>query len=99
MLGNMTKLMAQMQSLQETLRSLTVEGIGGNGVVKVILNCQQNILAVRFNPDLVGQVEPGDLGKMITEAYNAAQTESKVKAKEEASKVTGLNLSNLPGLF
>ncbi|RYD06202.1 hypothetical protein N752_04755 [Desulforamulus aquiferis] len=99
MLGNMSKIIGQMQGLQETLKSLTVEGNGGNGVVKVIMNGQQNILAVRFNPDLVGQIDPIELGQMIIEAYNTAQSNSKEKAKEEVSKITGLNLANLPGLF
>lgn len=99
MFGNMTKMLGQMQTLQETLKNLTVEGTAGDGVVKVIMNGQQNVLAVRFNPDLVAEVDPVTLGQMITEAYNAAQLESKSKAKEEVSKVTGLNLSNLPGLF
>jgi len=99
MLGNMTKLLGQMQSLQEQLKNLTVEATAGEGTVRVIMNGQQNVLAVRFNPDTVGNMKPDVLGQMIIEAFTEAQKQSKARAKEEVSKITGLNLTNLPGLF
>lgn len=99
MLGNMTKIMGQLQGLQQFLKDLTVEGTAGEGLVKVMMNGQQNILGVRFDSDRITEVEPEVLGQMLVEAYNQAQAESKAKAKEEVSKVTGLNLSNLPGIL
>lgn len=99
MFGNMTKIFGQLQNIQQLLKDMTVEGTAGDGLVKVIINGQQNILAVRFDPDRIATVEPEVLGQMLTEAYNQAQNESKEKAKEEVTKATGLNLSGLPGLF
>lgn len=99
MFGNMSKILGQMQNLQQYLKNLNVEGTSGDGVVRVIMNGQQSVLAVRFDPDRVADIEPEVLGQMLTEAYNMAQAESKTKAREEVTKVTGLDLSNLPGLF
>ncbi|ABO48636.1 conserved hypothetical protein 103 [Desulforamulus reducens MI-1] len=99
MFGNMAKVVGQIQNIQQFLKDMTVEGTAGDGLVKVIINGQQSILAVRFDPDRISAVEPEALGQMITEAYNQAQLESKEKAKEEVTKATGLNLSNLPGIF
>lgn len=99
MLGNMTKIFGQLQGLQQSLKDLTVEGSAGDGLVKVLINGQQSILAIRFDPERIRSVEPAELGPLLVEAYNQAQTESKNKAKEEVSKTTGLNLSNLPGMF
>lgn len=99
MFGNMTKVFGQLQNLQQILKDITAEGTAGDGLVKVIINGQQSILAVRFDPDRISSVEPEVLGQMLTEAYNQAQYESKEKAKEEVTKATGLNLSGLPGLF
>lgn len=99
MLGNMTKILGQMQQLQEQLKKLTVEATAGDGTVKIIMNAQQTVLAVRFDPDKAGNIGPEALGQMIIEAFNEAQAASKAKAREEVTKVTGLNLSSLPGLF
>ncbi|GAB6179092.1 YbaB/EbfC family nucleoid-associated protein [Desulfotomaculum defluvii] len=99
MFGNMTKIVGQLQNLQQLLKDMTVEGTAGDGLVKVIMNGQQSILAVRFDPDRIFSLESEALGQMITEAYNQAQIESKEKAKEEVTKSTGLNLSSLPGIF
>lgn len=99
MLGNMTKIMGQLQGLQQFLKELTVEGTAGDGLVKVMMNGQQNIMGVRFDPDRLSGVEPEALGQMLVEAYNQAQLESKARAKEEVTKATGLNLSNLPGIL
>lgn len=99
MLGNMTKILGQMQNLQEHLKNITVEGIAGDGAVKVIMNCQQNVLSVRFNPDIVAESAPQRLEQLILEAFTVAQGESKARAKTEVQKTTGFNLSNLPGLF
>ncbi|SHF12832.1 YbaB/EbfC family nucleoid-associated protein [Desulforamulus putei] len=99
MLGNMSKILGQLQGLQQQLKELTVEGTAGDGLVKVMMNGQQNILAVRFDPDRTPATAPEVLGQMLVEAYHQAQLESKAKARDEFSKVTGLNISNLPGIF
>ncbi len=99
MLGNMTKIFGQLQGLQQTLKDLTVEGSAGNGLVKVSINGQQSILSVRFDPERIHAMELAEVGSLVVEAYNQAQSESKDKTKEVVSKTTGLNLSNLPGIF
>lgn len=99
MLGNMTKIMGQMQQLQEQLKSVTVESAVGEGAVKIIMNAQQNILAVRFDPDKIANMKPEFFSQLIIEAFNDAQAKSKAKAREEVTKVTGLNIASLPGLF
>lgn len=99
MIGNMSKLLGQLQDLQKNLKDLTVEGTAGDGFVKIIMNGQQNVLAVRLDPERIAGAEPEVLGQLLSEAYNQAQVESKAKARNEVTRVTGLNLSNLPGIF
>ncbi|GAB6159208.1 hypothetical protein JCM39194_24080 [Desulfotomaculum varum] len=99
MFGNMSKILGQLQGLQQQLKELTVEATAGDGLVRVIMNGQQQVLAVRFDPDRINATAPEELGQMLAEAYQQAQQASKTKARDEFSKATGLNIANLPGIF
>lgn len=99
MFGNMTRIMGQLQDLQQFLKDLTVEGTAGDGMVTVVMNGQQNVMAVHIDAERIAGVESVALGQMITDAYNQAQLDSKTRAKEEVTRVTGLNLSSLPGIL
>ena len=99
MLGNMSKVLGQVQNLQEQLKKMTVEGSAGDGTVRIMMNCQQHVLGVRFNADRLGQYTPESLEQLIIEAFKQAQEKSKARAKEEVQKITGFDLSSFPGLF
>ncbi|AEG58455.1 YbaB/EbfC family nucleoid-associated protein [Desulforamulus ruminis] len=99
MLGSMSKVLGQVQNLQEQLKKMTVEGSAGNGMVRIIMNCQQHVLGVRFNADQLDQYNPESLEQLIIEAFKQAQEKSKAQAKEEVQKITGFDLSSLPGMF
>jgi nucleoid-associated protein EbfC len=98
--GNMQQMMRQAQQMQEKLQQeiaqIKVEASAGGGMVTVHMDGQKNMLAVRIEPEVAGDVEM--LQDMIVAASNEA-----VKKVDEAVKgkmggmLGGMGLP--PGLF
>jgi hypothetical protein len=102
-LGNLASLMksaqemqGRMGEIQENLRRLQVEGTAGGGMVTVVANGQQQILACRIEPALVTSNDREMLEDLIVAATNQALEKAREAASQEMSKLAG-NL-NLPGL-
>ena len=91
---------AQMMKIQEELKDKTVEASAGGGVVQVIANGHQEIVAIKIDPDAVDPDDVDMLQDLVVAAVNEALRESRELAGQEMGKVTGgLNLPNMPGLF
>jgi len=91
------KMQGKMSEIQSSLKERIVEGASGGGMVKVLVNGQQEIMAVKLNPEVV---DPDDI-PMLEDLILAAARQGLEKAKElansEMAKVTGG--MNMPGLF
>ena len=102
-IGNLMKQAQQFQTkmakLQEELGEKRVEASAGGGMVKVVVNGQQEILSMEIDPEVI---DPGDiemLQDLILAAVNDGLSRAKAMANEEMGKLTGgLNLPNIPGL-
>lgn len=103
-MGNMNKLMKQVQKmqqdmvkLQEELQEKTVEATAGGGVVKAVASGKKQIVSIEISPEVV---DPDDV-EMLQDLIMAAANEALQKAEEmvtsEMSKLTGG--LNMPGLF
>ncbi|AYO31953.1 MAG: nucleoid-associated protein EbfC [Thermoanaerobacteraceae bacterium] len=103
-MGNMNKLMKQVQKmqqdmmkLQEELKEKTVEATAGGGVVKVVASGKKQLLSIEIKPEAV---DPDDV-EMLQDLILAAANEALQKAEEmvasEMGKLTGG--LNIPGLF
>lgn len=102
--GNMAKMMKQVQKmqadmakLQEELGNRTVESTAGGGVVKVVANGKQEIVAVEIKPEAVDPEDVDMLQDLILTAVNGALNQSREMVTKEMSKLTGG--LNIPGLF
>ena len=102
--GNMAKMMNQVQKmqadmarLQEELGQRTVESSAGGGVVKVMVNGKQEVLAIDIKPEAVDPEDVEMLQDLVLTAVNDALNQSRDMVAAEMNKITGG--MNIPGLF
>jgi DNA-binding YbaB/EbfC family protein len=104
---NMGQLMKQAQQLQSKMAKLqdeigekTVEASAGGGMITVVANGRQEILAVHVDPEVI---DPGDqemLQDLILAAVNDALSRARAMMNEEMGNLTkGMNIPGLPGLL
>lgn len=99
------EMQTQMQQVREQLANITVEGSAGGGMVKVTANCQNRIVKVDVEPEVIDPADPEMLEDLIVAAVNQALEKAQTRGQEEMQKVLGpvlgnLNLGglNLPGM-
>ena len=91
------EMQAKMARLQEELATREVEGSSGGGMVTVRMNGQQEVLAVKIEPEVFEEGDREMLEDLIVAATNEARRHALDLAKDEMSKLTG-GLP-IPGLF
>jgi nucleoid-associated protein EbfC len=98
--GNMQAMMQQAQKMQEKLQQeialIRVDGTAGGGMVSIKMDGHKNVLAVKIDPEVAGDVE------MLQDLVLAASNEAAKKVDEESQKKMGGMLGGLglpPGLF
>ena len=98
--GNMQAMMQQaqkmQQKMQEEIAQIRVEASAGGGIVTVKMDGQKNVLAVKIDPEVAGDVE------MLQDMAMAAFNEAAKKVDEEAQGKMGGMLGGMglpPGLF
>ena len=89
----------ELSRVQEELANITVEGSSGGGMVKVIANCQNQIMEVKIEPEVIDPEEKEMLEDLIAAAVNQALENAQKRSQEEMSKVSGGLMGNLPGGF
>jgi len=87
MLKNLEKMQAEMIAL---LKSLRVTGSAGGGMVKVEMDGEQNVLAVKIEPEIVQSGDVEMLQDLIRAALSDAQDKVKSQIREQLAKKTGL---------
>ena len=98
--GNMQQMMRQAQQMQEKLQQdialIKVEATAGGGMVTVQMDGQKNLLAVKIDPEVAGDVEM--LQDMIVAAANEAvkKVDDQIKTKM-GGMLGGMGLP--PGMF
>lgn len=104
MMGNMNKMMKQVQKMQadmakmqEEMVNKTVETTSGGGMVKVVANGKQELMSIEINPEAVDPEDVEMLQDMILAAVNEALRQSQEMVAQEMSKITGG--MKIPGLF
>ena len=98
--GNMQSMMKQaqqmQQKLQEQVAAIRVEGSAGGGMVSVKMDGHKNVLGVKIDPEVAGDVEM--LQDMVVAAFN----DGAKKVDDEAQSKMGGMLGGLglpPGMF
>ena len=98
--GNMQSMMQQAQKMQEKLQEeialIKVEATAGGGMVTVQMDGQKNMLAVKIEPEVAGDLEM--LQDMIVAASNEAvkKVDDQIKGKM-GGMLGGMGLP--PGMF
>src|SRR5579884_1704393 len=98
--GNMQSMMKQAQEMQkrmqEEIAQIRVEASAGGGMVTVKMDGHKNVVGVRIDPEVAGDVE------MLQDMVMAACNEAAKKVDEEAQSKVGGMLGGLglpPGLI
>jgi hypothetical protein len=98
--GNMQAMMKQAQQmqakLQEQIAAIRVEASAGGGMVSVKMDGHKNVLGVKIDPEVAGDVE------MLQDMMMAAFNEAVKKVEDESQSKMGGMLGGLglpPGLF
>ena len=98
--GNMQAMMQQAQKMQEKLAAevalIRVDGTAGGGMVTIKMDGHKNVLGVKIDPDVAGDVE------MLQDLVLAASNDAAKKVDDESQKKMGGMLGGLglpPGLF
>ena len=99
-MGNMQQMMKQAQQMQEKLHQeialIKVEATAGGGMVTVQMDGQKNLLAVKIDPEVAGDVE------MLQDMIVAASNEAVKKVDDEIKGKMGGMLGGMglpPGMF
>lgn len=98
--GNMQQMMQQAQKMQEKLHQeialIKVEATAGGGMVSAQMDGQKNLLSVRIDPEVAGDVE------MLQDMVVAAVNEAAKKVDDEIKQKMGGMLGGMglpPGMF
>jgi DNA-binding YbaB/EbfC family protein len=99
-MGNMMKeaqkLQARMLKMQEELAEKTVESAVGGGMIKVVANGRNQVVAIRIEKEVVNPEDVEMLQDLILAAVNDALTKSQEMVAAQMGKLTGG--FNIPGL-
>lgn len=98
--GNMGNMMKQAQMMQERLAAevaqIRVEASAGGGMVTVKMDGQKNVLGVKIDPEVAGDVEM--LQDMVAAAFNEAAKKVDAESKAKMGGMLG-GLGLPPGMF
>src|SRR6266581_3855756 len=98
--GNMQAMMQQAQKMQERMQEevaqIRVEATAGGGMVAVKMDGQKNVLGVKIDPEVAGDVEM--LQDMVMAACNEAHKKVDDETKQKMSGMLG-GLGLPPGMF
>jgi DNA-binding YbaB/EbfC family protein len=90
-LGNLMKQAQKMQEnmakTQEELAGIEVEGQAGNGLVKVVMTCRNNVRRVKIDPSLLAD-DKDMLEDLVAAAINDAVRLAEATSQEKMGKVT-----------
>ena len=92
-MGNLLKQAQEMQSrmakIQEELAQKTADGSAGGGMVRVTVNGQLALIAIKIDPTVINLEEKEMLEDLIMAAINDGMRKARDMASTEMSKITG----------
>ena len=98
--GNMNQMMQQAQQMQAKMKqeisAVRVEASAGGGMITVKMDGEKNLLAVKIDPEVAGDVE------MLQDMVLAAHSEAVKRVEDETKRIMSGMLGGMglpPGLF
>lgn len=103
-IGNMGKMLKQMQKLQgdmtrveEELASARIEATAGGGVVRAVANGRGELVSLTIDPAAVDQADVTMLQDLVLAAVNEVQRNARSMAETRMKAITGdIQLPGLP---
>ena len=89
MMKTAQEMQKKIQEMQESLSSLEVEGTSGGGMVKVVMNCKNEIKKIDIDQSIINKDEKEVMEDLVVAALNDAKTKAEEKSQEEMKKLTG----------
>ena len=89
MMRQAQELQARLNKVQEELGQAQVEGTSGGGVVKVTVNGQLKVLAVKISPEAVSAGDAEMLEDLVLSAISDAMTKAQEMAQSRLGVLTG----------
>ncbi len=83
------KMQQQLAEVQRGLKERVVEGTAGGNMVRVLVNGQQEIVAVKIDPSVVDPKDVAMLEDLVLAAARQGLKKAKDLANDEMAKVTG----------
>ena len=87
----------KVQEMQASLSNLEVEGTSGGGMVKIIMNCKNEVKKIDIDPSIIKNDEKEVMEDLIVAALNDAKSKAEEKSQDEMKKLTG-GLGLPPGM-
>lgn len=81
--------------LMEELRKIRIEGSAGGGMVRIEMDGEQSVLAVKIEPEVFEEKDVAMVEDLILAALNDAKKKVAEKTKESFQSITGFPL---PGM-
>ena len=98
MMGKVKEMQARMAEAQESLARTKISGESGGGMVKAVVNGKRQLLSLTIDPVILNANDHGLVQDLIVAAFNKANEEAEVVAKETIRKSTEGILPSIPGL-
>lgn len=97
LMAQVKKMQAEMVKAQDELATTTVEGTAANGIVTVVMTCDQRMKSIKIGKDAVDPDDIETLEDLVTVAVNDALTKASEKAQARMGGLTGG--MRIPGLM
>jgi len=89
MMKKAQEMQKKMQEMQESLANLEVEGTSGGGMVKILMNCKNEVKKINIDSSIIKTDEKEVMEDLVVAALNDAKTKAEEKSQEEMKKLTG----------
>lgn len=97
MMKQVQMMQTKIQKMQEKLAQETCEGQAGGGMVKAVVNGNNEVISISIEKDVVDPEDVEMLQDLVVAAVNSGMKAVKDKMNEEMAKVTGG--IKIPGLM
>ena len=95
----MKNMLREAQKLQakllEELKKIKVEGSAGGGMVRIEMDGEQNVIAVRIEQDIFEDKDKSMLEDLILAAFSDAKKKVSEKTKESFQSITGFPIPSM----
>jgi DNA-binding YbaB/EbfC family protein len=85
LLKNLGEFQKQMAGMQDKVKTISVEGTAGGGMVKIVMNGTMEVQKVTISPEAV---DPSDIA-MLEDLVAAAARDANAKVKEQLASQLG----------